>query len=90
MACKKKRVSFSDELVTVYNLDDEGKRERKGPWMYIARDRIRFQHRINVINLRIGYIFQAKHRLWWWQRLITVNRRHYLPYYKIKNKEIKF
>ncbi|XP_060701315.1 protein phosphatase 1 regulatory subunit 15B-like [Hemiscyllium ocellatum] len=62
MACEKKcskKVAF-DEHVTVHYVSSE--EIRKGPWEEFARDRCRFQKRIQEIEECIGYCFTLKHR----------------------------
>ncbi|XP_048409027.2 protein phosphatase 1 regulatory subunit 15B-like [Stegostoma tigrinum] len=54
-----KKVAF-DEHVTVYYVSNE--EIRKGPWEEYARDRCRFQKRIQETEESIGYCFTLKHR----------------------------
>jgi len=50
-----KHVTFANELVTVYYIDNE---HRQGGWEQMARDRVRFQRRIQEIECVIGCILK--------------------------------
>uniref|UniRef100_A0A8C5LZC4 Protein phosphatase 1 regulatory subunit 15B n=1 Tax=Leptobrachium leishanense TaxID=445787 RepID=A0A8C5LZC4_9ANUR len=63
----KKKVTFQDE-VTVYNVCSE--EERKGPWEEFARDRCRFQRRIQETQAAIGHCLTTDHRQMIWDCMI--------------------
>jgi hypothetical protein len=58
---KKKKVTFKEEekIIIYYQSipDDSGFN-----WLQEARDRIRFERRISLINKNIGWIFKPDHR----------------------------
>ena len=58
------RVHFNDHVQVkyMYVWNTAYRLARKGPWMKMALDRIRFKKRIDKIDKKIGYIFQQEHR----------------------------
>ncbi|KAL6079482.1 hypothetical protein STEG23_029376 [Scotinomys teguina] len=56
---KRKKVTFLEEVTKYYISDDE---DRKGPWEAFARDRCRFQKRIQETEDTIGYCLTFEHR----------------------------
>ncbi|XP_075469829.1 protein phosphatase 1 regulatory subunit 15B [Ascaphus truei] len=63
LACRK--VTFHDH-VTEYHVSNE---DRKGPWEQYARDRDRFQRRIQEMEVVIGYCFTPDHRQKIWDSM---------------------
>ncbi|XP_053310334.1 protein phosphatase 1 regulatory subunit 15B [Spea bombifrons] len=61
-----KKVTFNDE-VTVYNVCSE--EDRKGPWEEFARDRCRFQRRIQETEAVIGHCLTSDHRQKIWDSM---------------------
>lgn len=60
----KKKVQF-ELIARVQNLivyDFAYRQSRRGKWEEVARDRIRFQHRIYLLGLKISEILETKHR----------------------------
>ena len=53
-------------LVRVYHettwSEQDYRNARRGPWIYLAADRHRFQKRINEFDSNFGYIFSDEHR----------------------------
>ena len=56
--------------VEVFFIDNE---DRKGHWQQIARDRMRFQRRIQVMNDKFGVVFEKSHKLQFHKRIQNVN-----------------
>jgi hypothetical protein len=57
---KKKKVTFNEERFIVYFQSIPY--DYDFDWMQEARDRMRFERRISVINHNIGWIFKPEHR----------------------------
>lgn len=62
---KQKKVTFLDEVTEHY----VGNEDRKGPWEEYARDRCRFQKRIQETECAIGHCFSPQHRRQMWCRI---------------------
>ncbi|XP_078500772.1 uncharacterized protein LOC144755572 [Lissotriton helveticus] len=62
---KQKKVTFLDEVTEHY----VGNEDRKGPWEEYARDRCRFQKRIQETECAIGHCFSPQHRRQIWCRI---------------------
>ncbi|KAJ1138081.1 hypothetical protein NDU88_004472 [Pleurodeles waltl] len=60
-----KKVTFLDEVTEHY----VGNEDRKGPWEEYARDRCRFQKRIQETECAIGHCFSPQHRMQRWYRI---------------------
>ncbi|XP_030076900.1 protein phosphatase 1 regulatory subunit 15B [Microcaecilia unicolor] len=56
---KRKKVTFLDKITEYYVSDEE---DRKGCWEEFARDRCRFQKRIQETEEAIGYCLSTEHR----------------------------
>nr|XP_033774293.1 protein phosphatase 1 regulatory subunit 15B [Geotrypetes seraphini] len=56
---KRKKVTFLDKITEYYVSNEE---DRKGCWEEFARDRYRFQKRIQEIEKVIGYCLSTEHR----------------------------
>ncbi|XP_053562670.1 protein phosphatase 1 regulatory subunit 15B [Bombina bombina] len=61
-----KKVTFSDKVTEYYVCSDE---IRKGPWEEYARDRCRFQRRIQETKDAIGHCFASEYRQRVWDRM---------------------
>ncbi|KAM5195067.1 protein phosphatase 1 regulatory subunit 15B-like [Hipposideros larvatus] len=59
MHIKRKKVIFLEDVTEYYISGDE---DRKGPWEEFARDRCRFQKRIQETEDAIGYCLTLEHR----------------------------
>ena len=62
-------VTFSDQ-VEVFFIDNE---DRKSHWQQIARDRMRFQRRIQAMNDKLGVVFEKSHKLQFQRRIQAMN-----------------
>ena len=62
-------VTFSDQ-VEVFFIDNE---DRKSHWQQIARDRMRFQRRIQAMNVKLGVVFEKSHKLQFQRRIQAMN-----------------
>jgi len=61
----KRRVKFSPTVTVYFQTiwsDQDYRRARVGPWIYLAADRHRFQRRIRNFESEFGYIFTDIHR----------------------------
>ncbi|XP_071993655.1 protein phosphatase 1 regulatory subunit 15B [Engystomops pustulosus] len=61
-----KKVTFNDKVTVYYVCNEE---ERKGHWEEFARDRCRFQRRIQETESVIGHCFTPDHRQRVWNRM---------------------
>ncbi|KAI5093562.1 protein phosphatase 1 regulatory subunit 15B, partial [Silurus meridionalis] len=61
-----KKVTFTEEVEEFYASSDE---ERRGPWEEYARDRCRFQRRVQEVEESISYCLSPSFRLSIFQRL---------------------
>lgn len=62
----KKKVTFDETKNKVYHmiaLADDYKQARKGEWECAARDRVRFERRISMLDNVISKVLDPKHRL---------------------------
>ncbi|XP_052425647.1 protein phosphatase 1 regulatory subunit 15B [Carassius gibelio] len=66
MAVQLKKVTFVEEVEVFYANSDE---DRHGPWEEIARDRCRFQRRVQEVEETISYCLSPTFRLDIFQRL---------------------
>ena len=62
-------VTFADQ-VEVFIIDNE---DRKSHWQQIARDRMRFQRRIQAMNDKLGVVFEKSHKLQFQRRIQAMN-----------------
>ena len=67
-------VTFDDH-VEVFFIENE---DRKGNWQQIARDRMRFQRRIQAMNDKLGVVFEKSHKLQFHKRIEDVSRHNWL------------
>lgn len=65
-AVKQKKVTFIDKVTEYYVCIQE---DRKGPWEEMARDRCRFQKRVQEVEVSISHCLTAEHRRRVLQRL---------------------
>lgn len=66
-AVKQKKVTFIDEVTEYYVCSQE---DRKGPWEELARDRCRFQKRVQEVEVSISHCLTTEHRRRVLQRLL--------------------
>jgi Phosphatase-1 catalytic subunit binding region len=60
-----KHVTFSDVSTVRYQSqwsESDYRSARRGPWMFYAVERMRFERRIKQFEINCGYILAAKHR----------------------------
>lgn len=62
----RKKVTFQDKVTIYYVCNEE---ERKGPWEEFARDRCRFQRRIQETECMIGHCLTPDHRQRVWNTM---------------------
>ena len=63
-------VTFNDQ-VEVFFIDNN--EDRKSHWQQIARERMRFQRRIQATNHTLGVVFEISHKLQFHKRIQDVN-----------------
>ena len=58
-----KKVRFNKQKIIHYFVDDiDSKESRKGNWHWIIYERRRFENKCKIIESKINYIFNKKHR----------------------------
>lgn len=62
MSTRKVQFSVTPKIHTLYKWDFAYRQSRKGVWEEIARDRVRFQRRIQKMEKIISRVLDEKHR----------------------------